>query len=87
MQVIAANDYVFVVRDPTETEIGGFDIPDESLKETNQGEIKSVGRLVRDRKTIQTGNKAIWNKHSGFAIAVEGVEYTVLHENDIIGIL
>jgi co-chaperonin GroES (HSP10) len=87
MQIIAANDFVLVVRDPTETKQGGLELPDEMLKETNRGEIKSVGRLVRDRKTIQSGAKAIWNKHTGFMIEVGDVQYTVLHEHEIIGIL
>jgi co-chaperonin GroES (HSP10) len=87
MQVIAANDYVLIVRDPAQTQQDVFDLPDESIKETNQGEIKSVGRLVRDRGTIKSGSKAIWNKHAGFAIKVDDVEYTVLHEHEIIGIL
>jgi co-chaperonin GroES (HSP10) len=86
MKLQAANDFVFVVRDDTETETGGLIIPDSAQVQTNKGEIMSVGRLVRDRKTIQTGDKAIWNKHAGFTINYEGVDYTVLHEHEIIAI-
>jgi chaperonin GroES len=87
MQIQAANDYVIIERDETETEVGGLIIPDDAQVQTNRGEVKSVGRLVRDRKTIQNGVKAVFNKHAGFCVRIDGVEYTILREHEIIGIL
>lgn len=87
MQIQAANDYVIIERDETETEVGGLIIPDDAQVQTNRGEVKSVGRLVRDRKTIQNGVKAVFNKHAGFTVRIDGVEYTILREHEIIGIL
>ena len=87
MQIKAANDYVMVIRDETKSQVGGLIIPDDAQEQTNRGEVKSVGGLVRDRKTIQNGVKAVFNKHAGFAVRIEGVEYTILREHEIIGIL
>jgi co-chaperonin GroES (HSP10) len=85
-QPYAANDYVWVIRDETETEKDGLEIPDSAQVETNRGKIFSVGSLVRDRKFIQKDKTAIWNKHAGFEIEEGGVKYTILKENEIIGL-
>jgi co-chaperonin GroES (HSP10) len=86
MRVIAANDNVFVIRESSDTEEGGLIIPDEAQKPTNKGAIISVGKLVRD-KGIQEKRIAVFNKHAGFAISVDGVEFHVLKENYIIGLI
>jgi chaperonin GroES len=86
MRVIAANDNVFVIREKNETEHGGLIIPDSVQKPTNKGEIVSVGKLVRD-KGIKEKRIAVFNQHAGFAIAVDGVQYHVIKENDVIGLI
>jgi co-chaperonin GroES (HSP10) len=84
MRAIAANTFVFVIRDTAPKEVGGLIIPDQAILPTNVGEIVSIGKLVMD-KSIQLKRRAIFSKHSGFTIDIDGVEYTVLKDNEIIG--
>jgi co-chaperonin GroES (HSP10) len=84
MRIVAANSYVFVIRDDSQKEVGGLVMPDQSLKPTNVGEIVSIGKLVSD-KSIQLKRRAIFSQHSGFSINVDNVEYTVLRDSEIIG--
>ena len=82
----AVNDAVWVIRDETETMDGGIIIPDAAQKKPHTGDIKTVGKLVQDTK-ISTEKKAVFNQTSGQLIEIGGIEFTVLHSNDVTAVL
>jgi co-chaperonin GroES (HSP10) len=87
MPIQATNNFVFIIRDKTEDEIGGLIIPDQGKEKPHSGEIFSVGSLVRDVKIKHGKEKtAIFHKGIGFEITYKEVTYLVLMESEIIGI-
>lgn len=85
---ISANgDCLWVTRLDAATESGGILIPDAAKPKVNKGLIVTVGELVMSIKTctVRVGRIAIFNKTAGFEITEDGVTYTILRLNDIIG--
>lgn len=83
----ATNNFVFIVRDKTETEKSGLLIPGQGQEKQHSGEIFSVGSLVRDTKIQKgKGKKAIFHKGIGFEIIYQEVTYLVLMDTEIIAI-
>jgi co-chaperonin GroES (HSP10) len=87
MPIQATNNFVFIIRDKTEDEIGGLIIPDQGKEKPNSGAIFSIGSLVRDARIKGgKGKTAIFHAGIGFSIAYKEVTYLVLMESEIIGI-
>jgi chaperonin GroES len=84
MTIKATNNNCWVVRDIPESEKNGIFIPDAAKPKVHRGKIITVGKLVSD-DTIKPGRVAIFNKSSGFEIPEEGIEYTILRQDEIIG--
>ncbi len=78
--LVAAGEYVFVIRDEPETNMGNFIIPEPAIKKPITGRILSVGSLVQD-KNVKKGRTAIFSKQVGSDIELFGVEITVLNGN------
>lgn len=81
----ATNNFVFIKRDETETEVGGFIIPGQGQEKPHSGEVFSVGILVGD-KNIKRGKKALFHKGNGFDITYKEVTYLVIEGERIIGV-
>ena len=62
----------------------GIIIPDNSKEKPAQGEVVAVGKKAED---VKAGDKVIFGKYSGQEVKVEGVEYLIMKEEDIFGIL
>lgn len=86
MAPIAANDFVFILRDETQSETGGLYIPDDGKVKPHQGTIITAGPLVED-KNIKNGKgkKVLFHQHVGFEIPYEDKTYLVLTGREIIG--
>lgn len=84
MTIKASNDCVWVVKQDADTHTGGIQLPDSAKPKVHKGKIITVGKLVSDN-TIKEGRLAIFNKSAGFEIEEEGIEYTILHQIDIVG--
>ncbi len=78
--LIAVGEFVYLIKDPPITKVGGLDIPEPSIKKPNTGKIISVGNLVQD-KNIRKGKTAIFSKQVGTEIEVFDTEITVLNGN------
>lgn len=72
---------------------GGILLPDTVKEKPVQGEILAIGsgRVLEDGKKIplevKVGDKVLYGKYSGSEIKLEGEEFVILHENEILGIL
>lgn len=84
MTIKASNDCIWVVREPQPSEVSGIAIPDSAKPKVHKGKIITVGELVSD-KTIKEQRIAIFNKSAGFEITEDGIEYTILHQIDVVG--
>jgi chaperonin GroES len=88
------HDRVVVKRiDAEEKSAGGIIIPDSAREKPSQGEIIAVGPGGRDESgklvplDVQVGNRVLFGKWSGTEVKIDGVEYLIMKESDIMGIL
>ena len=71
----------------------GLFIPDSAKEKPQQGRVLAVGKgRVREDGTIQPldlkkGDKILFGKYSGTEIKIEGTEYLIMREDDVLGVL
>jgi chaperonin GroES len=76
-----------------EVKRGNIIIPDTAKEKPQQGEVIAVGKgkVTDDGKVIpmevKVGDKVLYGKYSGTEIKIDGVEYLILHQDDILGII
>src|SRR3974377_775457 len=88
------HDRVVVKRiDAEEKSAGGIIIPDTAKEKPSQGEVIAVGPGGRDEAgklvplDVQGGNRVLFGKWSGTEVKIDGVEYLIMKESDIMGVL
>jgi chaperonin GroES len=88
------HDRVVVKRiDAEERTAGGIIIPDTAKEKPSQGEIIAVGPGGRDENgklipiDVQPGDRVLFGKWSGTEVKIDGVEYLIMKESDIMGVL
>ena len=70
---------------------GGIFLPDTAKEKPQEGQIVAVGpgRLTEDGKRIamevKVGDKVIYAKYAGMEIKLDGEEYLIVRESDILG--
>ena len=88
------HDRVVVKRlDAEEKSAGGIIIPDSAREKPSQGEVIAVGPGGRDEAgklvplDVQVGNRVLFGKWSGTEVKIDGVDYLIMKESDIMGVL
>jgi chaperonin GroES len=72
---------------------GGLYIPDTAKEKPQQGEIIAVGpgklseEGARLEPDVEVGQKVLYGKYSGTDVTVDGNEYLILRESDILAII
>jgi chaperonin GroES len=72
---------------------GGIIIPDTVKEKPQEGEVIAVGPGVRDDQgklhapDVKVGDRVIFGKWSGSEIKIDGADFLVMKESDIIGVL
>jgi len=72
---------------------GGIVLPDTAKERPQEGEIVAVGegRRTDDGKTIplslKVGDKVLYGKYSGTEITVDGEEYLIMREEDVLAVI
>jgi chaperonin GroES len=72
---------------------GGIVIPDNAAEKPDQGEVVAVGngKILEDGKVrpldVKVGDRILFGKYSGQSVKVEGTEYLVMREDDIMGVV
>ena len=94
MNVKPLADRILVRRiEEKETLRGGIIIPDTAKEKPQEGEVVAVGpgRLTEDGKRInlevKKGDRVLIGKYSGTDVKIDGTEYIILREDDVLGIL
>jgi chaperonin GroES len=93
MQVRPLQDRVLVERLEEETKTaGGIIIPDNHTEKPAQGQVVSVGPGYRHQDgsirslDVKSGDKILFGKYSGTEVKVDGKEYLIMKEDDILGV-
>ena len=88
------HDRVVVKRvDAEEKTKGGIIIPDTVKEKPQEGEVVAVGPGGRDEAgklipiDLKPGNRVLFGKWSGTEVKIDGVEYLIMKESDIMGVL
>jgi chaperonin GroES len=83
-----------VVRALEETEQmrGGLYIPDTAKEKPQQGEIIAVGpgRYEKDKRVpmdVKVGDKVLYGKYSGTEVTIDGENYLILRESDVLAVI
>ena len=94
MKIRPLNDRVLVQRMEEETKTkGGIIIPDTAKEKPAEGKVIAVGngRLGDDGKRValevKKGDRVLFSKYGGTEVKVEGDEYLIMREDDILGII
>ncbi|MFY9736105.1 MAG: co-chaperone GroES [Rhodoplanes sp.] len=72
---------------------GGIIIPDTAKEKPQQGEVVAVGPGGRDEAgklipiDLKAGDRVLFGKWSGTEVKIDGVEYLIMKESDVMGVL
>ena len=88
------HDRVLVSRLESDTKTkGGILIPDTAKEKPQEGEVIAVGSGVKDKDgalqplDVKIGDKILFGKWSGTEVKIDGEDYLIMKESDIMGIL
>jgi chaperonin GroES len=94
MNVQPLADRILVRRiEEKETMRGGIIIPDTAKEKPQEGEVVAVGpgRRTDDGTRIamevKKGDRILIGKYSGTDVKIDGTEYVILREDDVLGVL
>jgi chaperonin GroES len=79
--------------DESEQMRGGLYIPDTAKEKPSQGEVVAVGpgKISDDGKRldmdVKVGDKVLYGKYSGTDVTLDGDEYLILRESDVLAII
>ena len=94
MQFRPLHDRVVVQRvDAEEKSKGGIIIPDTAKEKPQEGKVIAVGPGARDENgklqplDVKAGDRVLFGKWSGTEIKLDGEDYLIMKESDIMGVL
>jgi chaperonin GroES len=96
MKIRPLYDRIVVKRvgeDGEEKSAGGIIIPDSAKEKPQEGEVVAVGKGKRleDGKVVpldvQVGDRILFGKYSGSEIKLDGNEFMIMREDEVLGIL
>ena len=94
MNVRPLHDRIIVQRlDEGEQQIGGIIIPDSAKEKPQQGKVLAVGagRITDEGKRIpldvEPGNVILFGKYSGQEIKLDGEEYLIVKEDEVLAVI
>jgi chaperonin GroES len=94
MKLRPLQDRILVKRIEEESKTaGGIFIPDTAKEKPQKGEIVAVGKGKKTEEgkiiplDVKVGDKVLFGKYSGTEIKVEGQEYLIMREDDILGVM
>lgn len=94
MKIRPLHDRVIVQRKDAETKTAsGIIIPDTAKEKPQEGVIVAVGRGIKKDDgsivalDVKVGDKVLFGKYSGTEIKIDGEEYLMMKEDDIMGVV
>jgi chaperonin GroES len=94
MKIRPLHDRVLVKRTEEEkTSPGGIVIPDTASEKPIRGEVIAIGngKILENgsvrKLDVKVGDRILFGKYSGTEVKVEGTEYVVMKEDDVMAVL
>jgi chaperonin GroES len=94
MKIKPLHDRIIVERIEEETKTaGGLIIPDTAKEKPQQGKVVAVGKgkVTEDGKVlamdVKEGDRILFGKYSGTEVKLDGKEYLIMREDDVLGIV
>ena len=94
MKLRPLHDRVVITRiEAEEKTTGGIIIPDTAKEKPQQGEVIAVGPGGRDESgklipiDVKVSDRVLFGKWSGTEVKLDGVEYLIMKESDIMGVI
>ena len=94
MNIRPLHDRIIIQRlDEGEQRVGGIIVPDTAREKPQQGKVIAAGTgKIRDDGTRQTpdvkaGDLILFGKYSGQEIRVDGEDYLIVREEEVLGII
>ena len=71
---------------------GGLYIPDTAKEKPQQGEVVAVGpgRFEKDKRVpmdVKVGDKVLYGKYSGTEVTIDGEQFLILRESDVLAVI
>jgi len=94
MHIRPLYDRIVVKRvEEKETKVGGLFIPDSAKEKPQEGEVVAVGQGKRNEDgkliplDVKAGDRILFGKYSGSDIKIDGNEYLIMREDEVLGVL
>ncbi len=94
MKIKPLGDRVIIeAMEPEEKKQGGIIIPDTAKEKPQEGEVVAVGPGKvseagnKVAMEVKKGDKVLYGKYSGTDVTVDGNEYLIMRESDILAII
>ncbi|MGA9479323.1 MAG: co-chaperone GroES [Desulfobacterales bacterium] len=94
MKLRPLQDRILVQREEEETKTkGGIIIPDTAKENPVEGIVVAVGngKVGEDGKRtaleVKKGDRILFGKYSGTEVKIEGEEYLIMREDDVLGVI
>ena len=94
VKVRPLHDRIIVERiEESEQQVGGIIIPDTAKEKPQQGKVIAAGNgKVKEDGTVmpldvKAGDTVLFGKYSGQEIKLEGDEYLIMREDEILGVI
>jgi chaperonin GroES len=94
MNIRPLHDRIIIQRlEEGEQKVGGIIIPDTAKEKPQQGRVIAAGAGkvkddgTRQRPDVKAGELILFGKYSGQEIKLDGVEYIIMREEEVLGVL
>lgn len=94
MKIRPLQDRVIVERvEALEKSSGGLYIPDSAKEKPQEGKVVAVGKGKRQEDgtlipmDVKAGDSILFSKYAGSDVTIDGSEYIIMREDDILGVL
>ena len=89
LSITPLHDRVIVKPAPAEEKTaGGIIIPDTAKEKPQRGTVLAAGPGKKDEPvTVKTGDTVLYGKYAGTEITIDGSEYLIMRESDILAIV
>lgn len=86
-------DNILVERLEAEGKKGGIIIPDSAKEKPKQGKVVAAGKGKKDKDgkliptNVKKGDKIVFTSYAGSDVEIDGKEYVIMREEDVLGII
>ncbi len=89
MNIKPLGDRVLVKPAPAEEKtVSGIIIPDTAKEKPLKGEVLAVGKGTKDEvMEVSVGDQVLYGKYAGTELELDGVDYLIMRQSDILAII